>query len=167
MAPSDCQLEVVWYPEKRWHSRTAPVVSDASDAGCFACARYGRGGNRVQLPTDQDFEKAAIALTSAGEDLTFFVVWLPRRQIDRLLRLQGVGARARRAAVAFWLFNPFTATISSRGSGEALVTVMLLHMLLCLFMGALFHLCGCMFLWVTGPGSPASQTLHLMLLLAE
>ena len=59
-----------------------------------------------------------------------------RRQIDWLLRLQGVGSRARRVAVGFWLFNPFTATISSRGSGEALVTVMLLHMLLCLFRGA-------------------------------
>ena len=50
--------------------------------------------------------------------------------------MQGVGGAARHAAVGFWLFNPFTATISSRGSGEALVTVMLLHMLLCLFRGA-------------------------------
>ncbi len=58
------------------------------------------------------------------------------RQIDMLLRLQGVAAAPRRVAVGAWLFNPFTATISSRGSGEALVVVMLLHMLLCLFRGA-------------------------------
>jgi hypothetical protein len=68
-------------------------------------------------------------------------MWLPCRQIDGLLRLQSVHTRARRAAVGFWLFNPFTATISSRGSGEALVTVMLLHMLLSLFRGAPHGIC--------------------------
>ena len=41
-----------------------------------------------------------------------------------------------RTASGLLAFNPFTAAISSRGSGEALVTVMLLLILLQLFKGA-------------------------------
>lgn len=40
-----------------------------------------------------------------------------------------------RNSVACWLFNPFTVTISTRGSGEALVTVQMLLMLNCLLQG--------------------------------
>lgn len=40
-----------------------------------------------------------------------------------------------RWGLALWLFSPFTATISTRGSGEALVTCMLLGLLLALEAG--------------------------------
>lgn len=59
-----------------------------------------------------------------------------------MLLLQGVPRGGRTVSVAVWLFNPFTATISSRGSGEALVTVMLLLILLLLFKGAAHSSCG-------------------------
>jgi hypothetical protein len=52
-----------------------------------------------------------------------------------LLRRRGVRGRLRSAAVALWLFSPVTATISTRGNGEALVTCMLLGLLLCLEWG--------------------------------
>lgn len=52
-----------------------------------------------------------------------------------MLLLQAVPHGSRAVSLAVWLFNPFTATISSRGSGEALVTVMLLLILLQLFKG--------------------------------
>lgn len=55
--------------------------------------------------------------------------------MDALLRREGVGTSARAAAVAAWLFNPFTATISTRGSGEALVACQLLGLLLLLSSG--------------------------------
>ena len=60
--------------------------------------------------------------------------------INALLALQGVGPGGRAAATAAWLFNPFTAPISARSSGEALVTIMLLALLLALFKGAVLHL---------------------------
>jgi phosphatidylinositol glycan class M len=58
----------------------------------------------------------------AGGDL--LAGWL----VGRVLRLRGVGERAALAAAAAWLFNPFTVTVSTRGSCESLVsTLMLVH----------------------------------------
>ena len=58
------------------------------------------------------------------------------RLMDTILHLQGVSAGRRRLSLAVWLFSPFTAAISSRGSGEAVVTVLLLLVILLLFKGA-------------------------------
>ena len=58
-----------------------------------------------------------------------------RRMMAALLARQGAGRRARITAVAAWLFNPFTATISTRGSGEAVPVVQLLALLLALDAG--------------------------------
>lgn len=55
--------------------------------------------------------------------------------MEALLAGQGVAPRARAAAVAAWMFNPFTATISTRGSGEVLVVCQLLGLLLALASG--------------------------------
>lgn len=52
-----------------------------------------------------------------------------------LLRRHGASPRLQATAVALWLFSPFTATISARGNGEALVTLMLLGLLLALKAG--------------------------------
>eukprot|EP00887_Chlorella_sp_A99_P002219 scaffold21.g2219.t1 len=52
-----------------------------------------------------------------------------------LLARRGAPPRLASAGVALWLFSPFTATISTRGNGEALVTVALLALLLVLEQG--------------------------------
>ncbi|KAK9824503.1 hypothetical protein WJX72_010922 [[Myrmecia] bisecta] len=57
------------------------------------------------------------------------------RLIQQLLELQRMSPTAVSVSVAAWLFNPLTVTISTRGNGEALVTVMLLAMLMLLFKG--------------------------------
>lgn len=59
----------------------------------------------------------------------------PCRLIAALLRLEGASGQLQAASVAAWLLNPFTATISTRGSGEALVVVQLLLVLLLLRQG--------------------------------
>lgn len=55
--------------------------------------------------------------------------------ISRLLRKEGATDHQISSSVAAWLFNPFTMTISTRGSGEALVVVQLLATLLLLRQG--------------------------------
>ncbi|KAL0046629.1 hypothetical protein WJX82_005767 [Trebouxia sp. C0006] len=60
---------------------------------------------------------------------------LAARLIEGLLTANKVCKKQTRASVACWLFNPFTVTISTRGSGEALVTVQILLMLNCLLQG--------------------------------
>lgn len=60
------------------------------------------------------------------------------RLMDALLQRQGAKPETRAAAVAAWLFNPFTATISTRGSGEALASCQLLGVLLALASGVTF-----------------------------
>lgn len=57
------------------------------------------------------------------------------RLILTLLRRRGAPQRLQRWGVALWLFSPFTATISTRGNGEAVVTCMLLGLLLALDAG--------------------------------
>jgi phosphatidylinositol glycan class M len=52
-----------------------------------------------------------------------------------LLARQGASPRAQALGAGVWLFSPFTATISTRGNGEAVVTCMLLGMLACLQSG--------------------------------
>ena len=54
-----------------------------------------------------------------------------------LMRCSGTSPRLQSLGVALWLFSPFTVAISTRGSGEALVTCMLLGMLLALDTGRL------------------------------
>lgn len=54
-----------------------------------------------------------------------------------LLRRRGAALRLQRWGAALWLFSPLTATISTRGNGEALVTCMLLGLLLALDAGGL------------------------------
>ncbi|KAF5830243.1 Dol-P-Man alpha-1,4-mannosyltransferase-like protein [Dunaliella salina] len=56
--------------------------------------------------------------------------------IARIVRLQGASPQATTIATAVWLFNPWTFTISTRGSCDVLVVVLLLSMLLCLHKGA-------------------------------
>lgn len=53
-----------------------------------------------------------------------------------LLRRRRAPLRLQRWGVALWLFSPLTATISTRGNGEALVTCLLLGLLLALDAGA-------------------------------
>lgn len=57
------------------------------------------------------------------------------RLIEDLLSAKRVSANLIKLSVACWLFNPFTITISTRGSGEALVAVQILLMLRCLTHG--------------------------------
>lgn len=52
-----------------------------------------------------------------------------------LARDASTSQRLRSVCVALWLFNPLTATISTRGSGEAVVTCLLLALLLLLQRG--------------------------------
>ena len=56
------------------------------------------------------------------------VAWM----LQRLLRLQGCSQRSTLLALAAWLCNPFTFTISTRGSCDVLVAAMLLGCLLLL-----------------------------------
>jgi len=60
------------------------------------------------------------------------VGWL----IARFVHLQGASPQATITATILWLFNPWTFTISTRGSCDVLVVVLLLSMLLCLHKGA-------------------------------
>ncbi|KAK9832107.1 hypothetical protein WJX81_007738 [Elliptochloris bilobata] len=60
------------------------------------------------------------------------VAWL----IQRLLRDDDLPKRTVSVSMAAWLFNPFTATISTRGNSESLVAAMLLLLLRCLSHGA-------------------------------
>lgn len=53
---------------------------------------------------------------------------------DVLERLQTPASKVK-LGIQCWLFNPFTITISTRGSGEALVAVQILCMLRCLLQG--------------------------------
>lgn len=76
------------------------------------------------------------------------------RLMDSLLWREGVRGGARAAAVASWLFNPFTATISTRGSGEALAACQLLGTLLALSTGA----------WRLQPVKWTDQMLHPQLM---
>ena len=57
------------------------------------------------------------------------------RLIRLILERVGTARKLVLWSQAAWLFNPFTATISTRGSGESLVVVMLLGLLLCLLQG--------------------------------
>lgn len=49
--------------------------------------------------------------------------------IYRMAQAQGASARVSTWAVVAWLYNPFTATISTRGSCDVLVVVVLLAVL--------------------------------------
>ena len=57
--------------------------------------------------------------------------------ITRVLRLMGVGPRDALACTAVWLFNPFTVTISTRGSCESFVSTLMLTVVYSLMRGAL------------------------------
>lgn len=65
----------------------------------------------------------------AGADIA--VAW----QLWRLGQLQGTSQSRCVWSMLLWLYNPFTATISTRGSCDSLVTVMLLATLLMLLQG--------------------------------
>lgn len=52
-----------------------------------------------------------------------------------LLSRRGAPQRLQTVGVTLWLFSPFTATISTRGNGEALVSAALLALLLALDQG--------------------------------
>ena len=54
-----------------------------------------------------------------------------------MLRLTGVGSRDALACTAAWLFNPFTVTVSTRGSCESLVSTLMLTVLYSLMRGGL------------------------------
>lgn len=56
-------------------------------------------------------------------------------QLWRLGQLQGASGPRCLWSMLLWLYNPFTATISTRGSCDSLVTVMLLATLLMLLQG--------------------------------
>lgn len=56
-------------------------------------------------------------------------------QLWRLGQLQGASESRCLWSMLLWLYNPFTATISTRGSCDSLVTVMLLATLLMLMQG--------------------------------
>ena len=56
-------------------------------------------------------------------------------QLWRLGRLQGASESRCIWSMLLWLYNPFTATISTRGSCDSLVTVLLLAALLMLLQG--------------------------------
>lgn len=56
-------------------------------------------------------------------------------QLWRLGQLRGVSESRCVWSMLLWLYNPFTATISTRGSCDSLVTVMLLATLLLLLQG--------------------------------
>jgi phosphatidylinositol glycan class M len=58
-------------------------------------------------------------------------------QLWRLVTLQRAPPRAAAAAAALWLCNPFTFTISTRGSCDALVACLLLSCLIGLAQGRL------------------------------
>jgi hypothetical protein len=80
--------------------------------------------------------------------------------MDRLMQERGVsGQQERLLSLSVWLFSPFTATISTRGNGEALVTLMLLEMLLLMHKG--MHVCIYVCTLVQGRYEPsiASNTL--------
>ena len=85
----------------------------------------------------------SLKASSAAAATLVSAIWVsvvhPRRLMDAILQLQGVSTGHRAASVAVWLFSPFTAAISSRGSGEAIITVLLLTVLLLLFKGAKRH----------------------------
>lgn len=53
----------------------------------------------------------------------------------RLLSQHGASRGCRVCGLAIWLFSPFTAAMSTRGSGESLVTCMLVGMLAALDSG--------------------------------
>ena len=55
--------------------------------------------------------------------------------IGRMLQSQGVPHERVLAAVSTWLYNPFTFTISTRGSCDVLVVLMLLAVLMALNSG--------------------------------
>ncbi|KXZ51747.1 hypothetical protein GPECTOR_11g193 [Gonium pectorale] len=55
--------------------------------------------------------------------------------LSYLLRRTAAPARIRTAALAAWLFNPYTATISTRGSCDVLSVLLLLALLVCLLHG--------------------------------
>lgn len=57
------------------------------------------------------------------------------RLLQALLSREGVPPRVQRLSLALWLFNPLTVTISTRGSGEAVVACLLLALLLLLRQG--------------------------------
>ena len=45
--------------------------------------------------------------------------------IMRTMRTRGASPRLVSIGVALWLFNPFTATISTRGNGESIVLALI------------------------------------------
>ena len=61
------------------------------------------------------------------------------RLINDVLSATRLHANVINLSIACWLFNPFTITISTRGSGEALVAVQILLMLRCLTHGMSRH----------------------------
>lgn len=78
-----------------------------------------------------------VALHGACGKLLFCAAdLLAARLLQALLaRDTSTSQRLRSVCVALWLFNPLTATISTRGSGEAVVTCLLLALLLLLQRG--------------------------------
>jgi hypothetical protein len=70
-----------------------------------------------------------LQLLFAGADI--LAAW----QISRIGQLQHVSQSRCFWSIVLWLYNPFTVTISTRGSCDSLATVMLLAVLLMLMQG--------------------------------
>lgn len=85
----------------------------------FSGARAAAGTCARGLQAQQCWTDTAVAMPTAACDILVAVM------LDAALPKRGSGLGARKAAVAAWLFNPYTAAISTRGNGESLVAVMI------------------------------------------
>ncbi len=133
------RLVLVVYGE--WQDRTFAVKFTDIDYHVFtdAAKHVTEGGSPYQRPTYRYTPLLAILLTpnhylapSFGKLLFVGCDLLAGWMINRVLALRGVGAGRRVAACAVWLLNPLTATVSSRGSAEAVLAVLVLGCLCCL-----------------------------------
>jgi hypothetical protein len=111
------------------------------DGGCQAMANPGRvqtlaRSECVWWPGLLTLSQPPYADTCVTEVHWFMNVTIVHvRQLQTLLTWQGTDPRMVAMCLAAWLFNPFTATISTRGNADALTTAILLQMLLFLYTG--------------------------------